>query len=257
MRIVWLVIIGLVSYLIGMLVFFPAAPVVDKIRPQLGPVVLQGVSGKLYKGNISNVFSTDDLLPLQFKNVGWTLAPGTLLRGGTGATFRFEGYGGDGEGVAARQLNGDIRISDLTFDAQAKELEALLPVPLASFNGTLSGDIEKLVLVDQLLTHLEGELIWSNAMLETPVPTRLGEVRVDIEPGDQGSHTVTLNAAGGDVAMDGSVSLTAGGDFSADVLFTPSADAPPDVLSGLRQMGRPDNQGRVRFVRQGNVNRLM
>lgn len=257
MRKVWLIVIGLVSYLIGMLVFFPAAPVIDKIRPQLGPVALQGVSGKLFKGNIRNVFSTDDLLPLQFSDVSWTLSPRTLLSGGTGASFRFEGYGGDGKGLAARQFNGDIRISDFTFDAQAKELEALLPVPLASFAGTLSGDFEKLVLVDQLLTHLEGELVWANAMLETPVPTRLGEVRVEIMPGDQSSHIVTLNATGGDVAMDGAVTVTGGGDFSADVLFTPSPAAPADVINGLRQMGRPDAQGRVRFARQGNVNRLM
>ncbi len=256
MRIVWLLLLGLVSYVIAMLVFFPAAPVVDRIRPQLSNVALENVSGKLYKGNIGTVRSTDDLLPLEFNDVGWTVAPKTLLSGGTGASFRFNGYGGQGAGLAARQWNGDINITDFTFNALAKELEVLLPVPIARFNGELLGDIDQVLLVDNVLEQFEGTLRWNNALLESPIPTSLGDVTVDISPDGEQSHTVALSAAGGDVAMDGSVTLTQSGDFSADILFTPSQNTPAAVLAGLRQMGRADAQGRVRFVRQGNVNRL-
>ena len=80
---------------------------------------------------------------------------------------------------------------------------------------------------------------------------------VDIVPVSEQSHELTLTADGGDVSMDGTISLTLAGDFSADVLFTPAPNAPADVLNGLRQIGRADAQGRVRFVRQGNINRLM
>lgn len=257
MRIVWLVIIGLISYLIGVVALFPAAPVVDRLRPQLGPVALQGVHGKLYNGTIDSVRSTDDLLPLEFRNVGWTLAPKALLTGGAGASFRFDGYGGQGQGLAARQWNGDINITDFSFDAQAKALEPLLPVPIASFSGLLTGDIRRITLVKELLTGFEGTLTWADAKLESPVPTALGQVQVQIEPSDENTHTINLDASGGDIEMDGTVTITQTGDFSADVLFTPSSTAPPAVLNGLRQMGRPDAQGRVRFVRQGNVNRLM
>jgi len=257
MRIGWLIAIGLISFIVGVIALFPAAPVVDKVRPQLGPVALEGVHGKLYNGVIDSVRSTDDLLPLEFTNVGWTLAPGTLLSGGAGAKFRFEGYGGQGEGLAARKWNGDINISDFTFDMQAKELEPLLPVPIASFSGLLTGDIGRIRLVDDRLQEFEGTFNWENAELESPIPTSLGVVQVQIVPEGEQSHTVTLTANGGDIAMDGTVTLTLSGDFAADVLFTPSPDAPADVLNGLRQMGRPDAEGRVRFVRKGNVNRLM
>ncbi len=257
MRLVWLIVVGLLSYVIGMVVLFPAAPVVDKIRPQLGPVALEGVSGKLYNGVIASVRSTDDLLPLEFSNVGWTLAPSTLLSGGAGVSFRFEGYGGEGQGLVARQWNGDITITDFAFSALAKTLEPLLPVPVASFSGQLSGDIEQITVANELLTRFDGTLNWNDALLESPVPTKLGNVQIVIAPDGEQTHVITLTANGGDVSMDGTVSLTLAGDFSADVLFTPSANAPPAVLNGLRQMGRADAQGRVRFVRQGNVNRLI
>lgn len=256
MRIVWLVFLGIVSYVIAMLVFFPAEPVVDRIRPQLSTVALENVSGKLYKGSIGTVRSTDDLLPLEFNDVGWTLSPKTLLSGGAGASFTFNGYGGRGEGLAARQWNGDINITNFTFDAIAKELEVLLPVPIAQFNGELLGDIDQVLLVDNLLARFEGTVKWNNALLEAPIPTSLGDVTVEITPDGEKSHTLALSAAGGDIAMEGSMTLTQSGDYSADILFTPSQSTPAAVLAGLRQIGRPDAQGRVRFVKQGNVNRL-
>jgi len=257
MRFITLCVLGLASYLIAMVVLFPVAPVVDRIRPQLGPVALTGVHGKLYKGVIDEVRSTDDLLPLSFQNVGWVLAPKTLLRGAAGAQISFNGYGGSGKGLVARAWDGSIAVTDFDITAQAKELEPLLPVPIASFSGELVGDFDLISIVNNLLQSVDGTLTWSNAALQTPVPTALGEVVVVIESQEQQSHVVTLNATGGDITMDGSVTLTQSGDFAADVLFTPTPSASPDVLNGLRQMGRADEQGRVRFQRQGNVNRLM
>jgi len=124
MRFISLFVLGVVAYFLAILVLFPAAPVVDRIRPQLGPVALEGVNGKLYKGLINTVRSTDDLLPLEFQNVGWSLSPTALLKGG-GANFSFEGYGGSGEGRATRGWNGTVSITDFSFDAQAKALEPL------------------------------------------------------------------------------------------------------------------------------------
>lgn len=257
MRAVWLIVVGLFAYVVAIVVLFPASPVVERIKPQLGPVAIEGVSGKLYKGLLASVRSTDDLLPLEFRNVGWTLAPSALLSGAAGATIRFEGYGGGGEALVSRSWNGDINIADADLNLQAKELESLLPVPIASFGGTLVGDIKKITIVDELLTAFEGTLNWNDAVLESPIRTFLADVKVQIDPQGEESHRITLDSTGGDMILEGSVDITLSGDFTADVLFTPSPNAPPEVLDSLRQIGSPDAQGRVRFVRQGNVNRML
>jgi hypothetical protein len=257
MRMVWLGLLGILSYLLAMVALFPAAPLIDRVRSQLGPVALEGVNGKLYSGVIDRVHSTDDLLPLEFQNVGWTLAPQTLLAGGAGASIHFNGYGGEGGALVSRSWNGTISVTDFSFTAQAKALEPLLPVPVASFAGELTGDFAQVTLVDNLLKRVDGKLAWRNAALESPVLTKLGTVEVLIKPEGDQSHVVSLSAQGGDVTMDGSVTITLNGDFVADVLFTPAPGAPAAVLDGLRQMGRPDAQGRIRFQQQGNVNRLL
>lgn len=257
MRLIGLCLLGLVTYLVAVVVFFPVAPVVDRIRPQLGPVALEGVSGRLYKGLIDTVRSTDDLLPLEFQNVGWTLAPLTLISGGAGASFTFEGYEGEGQGDVQRKWNGDIVVSDFVATMQSKALEPLLPVPVASFSGQLIADINRIEMVEQMLTRFEGQLTWQDALLEAPVPTALGTVTLEVNPSGEQSHVITISAVGGDVAADGSVTLTLAGDFSADIMLTPSPNASAAVLNSLRQMGQADAQGRVRLRQQGNVNRLM
>ncbi|MFK7891391.1 MAG: type II secretion system protein N [Granulosicoccus sp.] len=257
MRIVGLCLIGLASYLVAMVVFFPASPLIDRVRQQMPMVAMQGVNGKIYNGIIDSVRYTDDLLPLEFSNVGWTLAPSTLLSGGAGATIRFDAYGGQGVGKVQRQWNGDLVINNFKANLLAKELEPLLPVPVASFSGEVSADIEQMRLANQVLTRLSGALKWENAVLESPVPTALGDVNIDIEQVEDEAHIVTVAARGGDVSADGTVSITSTGDFNADILLTPSGTAPVSVVDSLRQIGRPDSQGRVRIQQQGNVNRLM
>ena len=199
--------------------------------------------------------STDDLLPLEFSNVAWSLAPLALARGAA-ADITFEGYGGGGEGQVLRAWNGDVRVEDLVFTADAETLQALLPVPIASFTGTLAGDIARVVLENQLLTTFEGTLAWSDAVLETPVRAALGAVDVDVAKSGADAHVVTLSASGGDVAASGTVSLTLAGDFVADVLLTPAPSASPELIGVLGRVARPESGGRFRWRQSGNVNRL-
>ncbi|MBX2878807.1 MAG: type II secretion system protein N [Granulosicoccus sp.] len=257
MRIVGLCILGLVSYVLAVLVLFPASPIVDRIRPQLGPVALEGVHGRLIKGNIDRVLSTDDLLPLQVQNVGWTLSPAALFSGGAGASITFDGYGGTGRAKVQRKFNGDLLINDFIMNAQAKELEPLLPIPVASFAGEITADISQIKLVNQLLNRFDGTLQWRDAVLESPVPASLGNVTMEIKPDGEQTHVVTIAAAGGEVTADGTINVMLNGDFSADLLLTPSADASSAVIDGLSQMVRADDQGRFRIRQTGNFNRLM
>ncbi|MEE9322245.1 MAG: type II secretion system protein N [Granulosicoccus sp.] len=262
MRILRLILLGVLAYVVAMVAFFPAAPVVDRIRPQLGAVALEGVSGKLYSGKVNTVRSTDDLLPLEFSNVAWRLSPSSLLKGGAGAVISFDGYGGGGEGNVTRRWNGDIAVSDFKFNASAKELEPLLPVPVASFSGRLNGEFARITLQNNLLTALEGSLSWSDAVLATAafgpqLSASLGKIDINVAPEGDESHVALVAAAGGDVAIDGKVSFARNGDYSTDLVLTPASSAPPQLLNVLKRIGRPDAQGQYRIKQSGNVNRMM
>ncbi len=256
MRIARLILLGVVCYLIAMVVLFPAAPVVDRLRPQLGPVALEGVSGRLYSGRIARVASTDDLLPLEASDVRWRLAPTTLLGGG-GARVSLDAYGGETSALVTRSWGGDIKVSDLDLSVRAKELEPLLPAPIAAFDGEIVADIASVLLENNLLTRFEGDIVWSDAVLERPVAVQLGTVQIGVVPESEGAHSGTLSISGGDVDGSGDFTLAGNGDYSLNLQLTPVANASPELLNNLRSFARADAQGRFTVSQSGNINRLM
>ncbi len=257
MRVLRLILLGILTYVIAMVFLFPAAPVVEHFKPQLGPVALNGVSGSLFNGKVEQVRSTDDLLPLEASNVTWRLAPSALLKGGAGASIGFDAYGGSGKGMVTGKRRGDVDVTDFEFDLQAKELEPLLPVPIAEFSGTLSGLIDSLKLENQLLTQFEGVINWRDAEVQRPFQASLGNLNIDIRPEGDNQHLATIDGSGGDLAIEGTVLIGLNGDFASDVLFTPAGTASQSLLNNLRQLGPADAQGRVRLKQSGNVNRLL
>jgi len=256
MRIARLLLLGVACFLITLVVMFPAAPLVDRVRDRLGPVALDGVSGPLWRGRVERVRSTDELLPLEFSDVTWRLAPGSLPGGG-GAKVGFAGYGGTGAGLVERTWRNDLHVSDFTMTAQAGELEPLLPAPIAEFDGTLSVDIERLSIEDELLQSFLGSIRWSEAVLVRPFAARFGTVDITLAPEGEALHAGTLAIGGGDVDGSGTFTIAPNGDYSVDVALTPSASAPGAIVDGLGRMARPDAAGAYRLQQSGNVNRLM
>jgi len=261
MRVVRLVLLGVFVYLIAMVVFFPAAPVIEYVKPQLKPLVLNGVSGKLYKGEVASVVSEDELLPLIMTDVRWTLAPSKLLSG-AGANISYNTLGGSGKGQVLRTWGGDIALENFTMDAQAKELEAFLPVPIASFEGKIEADFDELKLVKQQLSRALGSISWTDANIDTVVfgpqiSLALGTLLINVEPEEGGAHKATINATGGEITADGVVNLAANGDFNLNVLLTPSAETPRALINHLQRTTRPESGGRFRWTESGNLNRLM
>ena len=261
MRAVRLVLLCLLVYAVAVVVLFPAAPVIEKIKPQLKPLAISGVSGKLYNGTVASVVSTDDLVPIELNDVKWRFAPLKLLKG-TGAAIKFSALGGGGTGDVLRTWSGDLAIDNVEIDIDAPELEVFLPVPIATFKGKIRGEFAEARLVNEQLTRLLGELRWNNAEVDTNVfgpqlQLNLGNLLIDINPQDGGAHEAKVSANGGDITADGAVRVGANGDFDLNIVLTPSSNTPRELVDHLKRTTRPESGGRYRWQEKGNVNRLL
>ncbi|MBX2825942.1 MAG: type II secretion system protein N [Gammaproteobacteria bacterium] len=257
MRLFRLVLLCLAVYLVTIVWLFPAAPVVEKIRPMVPPLELAGVEGRVLNGSVRRVTYDDGVLPVELSNLTWRLALQKLFTGAAGVNFTFDAYGGQGQGLVAQRFNGDIDVTDVTINAQMKELESLLPLPIAQFTGRLLAQIEAAEIRNRLLSTFRGKVAWSNAVLEQPIRANLGNIQLDVKPIDDLTHRGFLKSANGELGLEGTVDIKQNGDFKTDITVTPSDDATPEVLSALRGLGRPDQSGRYRIRQNGNVNRLM
>ena len=257
MRVFKLILLGALAYVVSVLFLFPAAPVIKRVEPNIKPIELSGVDGKLLRGSIDRVLYNDEIFPVELTQATWKLLPAKLLSAAVGVNFSFKAYGGLGDGDFERLLNGDMNLRDVNFTGPAKGLEPLLPLPIATFSGQFAIQIELAELRNQLLSKLIARVGWTNAVLETPMQANLGNIVIDIAPLDEQTHRGVIQAGGGDLDVSGSIDLLKNGDFSSNVIIEPRSNASPDLLNALRGLGRADNQGRYRLQRKGNINRLM
>lgn len=259
MRVARLILLGLLTFTVSIVFLFPAAPLVERIKPNIKPVELAGVTGKLFNGQVASVKYADDLLPLEFQQVTWKFAAGALLKGAAGANVTFKGYGGGGDGQVRQQINGDLKVSDVNFNADSKELEVLLPGPVAEFTGKIVGQFDQVHLANQLLKSMQGQLSWNDAIIVTrlygpEITASLGKLDIGIDPEDNASHTVSITSAGGDLAIDGKVVLAGNGDYQTNMVLTPSANAPRELVQVLERMTQPAGGGLFKIQHQGNIN---
>jgi len=257
MRVLKLVLLGALVYIVTILFLFPAAPIIKRVEPDIRPIVLSGVEGKLFRGSVQRINYDDDVFPVELTDANWKVLPRKLLSAALGVNFDFKAYGGLGDGDFERKLSGDINLHDVNFTGPAKGLEALLPLPIATFAGQVALQVEVAELENQLLKKLIAKLNWTNAVLETPFQVNVGQINLDIAPADTQSHRIQVLVGGGELDVKGTVDVKQNGDFVSDVMVKPVANASADLINALRGLGQPDNQGRYRLRRNGNVNRLM
>lgn len=259
MRVMRLILLGLLAFVVTVIFLFPASPLVEKIKPDIKPVELMGVTGKLFNGQVADVVYADDLLPLEFKDVTWKFAASTLFKGGAGANVTFKGYGGGGDGQVSRQWNGDLKVSDFNFDVESKELEVLLPGPVAEFDGTISGQFYTVHLANQALKTISGQLNWNDAIIVTrlygpEIKASLGQLVIVVSPEENAAHLVTITSEDGDLVVDGKIVLSANGDYQTNLLLTPSGNAPQELVQVLQRLTQPAGGGLFKIVHNGNIN---
>lgn len=256
-RVIRLLLLGLLVYIVSIVWLFPAAPIIERVKPQIQPVQLTGVSGRLFKGTVEQALYPDDLLPLSATNVNWRLMPRKLFAAAAGVGFSFDAYGGSGAGEFSRYFSGDMSVENFVYTGPAKGLEPLLPLPIAEFSGELNAQVDDLQIENQLLKTMYGQFNWRDARLESPIAAFLGNVEIQIEPAGSNTHRGIIEANGGEVEVKGSIEIALNGDFKSDVVITPTDEATPELINALRSFARPERDGRYRFQRNGNVNRLL
>ncbi len=258
MKMLGYIALGLVSYLVFMLLLFPAAPVIDRIP--LAPVSLTGVSGQLWSGDVARVEVPNDSLPtgpdtFELENISWRLAPMKLLTGAGAANVSFEAYGGTGEGLLAQGFSGGMSVEEFIYESSGKSLSVLLE-PFVKIGGVLNLKIVEMQMINRQPQSLEATITWKNATLEEPLITKLGEVELNIKPSGE-KHIATISSSGGQLDISGKADVEKNGDFKSDITIKPQKGAPQVVTDMLRGIARPSSDGSYKLRRSGNINRLM
>jgi len=183
--------------------------------------------------------------------LGWTISKADALRGRHVVVL----HPVDGELSPAGTVeivDAGVRVRDLRVELPAQALASALPMrPLPALGGTIAVAAGDLAWSDKAKAGAL-EAHWRGARVATGDNVAdLGTVDLAATPRDSGLAAKLTNS-GGDVRVDGTVSV-AGGSVAIDATVAPNPGAPPGIARALASAGTPDASGAVRIGWRGSV----
>jgi general secretion pathway protein N len=257
-RIVTYSLIGLCSYLIFMVILFPASLAwylaKDEFQKQLPHWQLSGLQNTVWNGQA-------DSLSYQDKPVGqlsWRLNALSLAGLQIRSRFSLQSAQGHLQGKLNAPLSGtEITLRQVEARFPIQELSRFLTTLPTKVDGSISMNLSELVLDNQGMPRaVQGTVIWHQASVtvtEKAVP--LGDLRIALRSDDNGHIHATVRDSGGPLSIEAEVQLQPNGQYRMESNFA-AADGATDGLEQLLSwFGHIDNRGRYQFNYTGQLKR--
>lgn len=246
----WLVLSGVLAFLVTLVLHAPANLMYAWSRPQApGPTQLHGLHGTLSSGGFAAM--TVNNRPV-LADTTWTLQPAwlALLR----LSARIQARGDTVVRVdVSRGLLGSLRLSQLNAAGSVKALLGALGQPSLPVEGQARLELPLLRIRDGVPIEARGSaeiqnLAW--ALSREPLP--LGNFTADLSTGDAGIR-VDMTSGEGPLELSGNATLAPDHAYELSLQLRPRPQASPQLLSLLRSLGQPDAQGWFHIRRTGSL----
>lgn len=245
------------AYLVALLALLPASYVINDLVPQLGikldsKLALTGISGTIWNGEVEQ-------LHYQGKKIGkatWGLHPLSLLVGNLALNWQLKTQDGDLHGEATFDTSGQILLEDIKGQIPVEELTALLPFVPVVVNGAVTFDLSEVQIEGGKPKQATGEIHWNRAVIVAMQKVDFGDVTAILETrADTGNIEAKINNRQGALAVNATAILEASGKYQLAGELTASKQKNRALLNNFIMLGRPDQNGRLRFSQSGRFKR--
>jgi len=231
-----LVFIGVLTYLVGLLVYLPASWILPRLLPE--EVALQGIEGRLWSGSASRLKVGD----LQLQQLGWDWHLLPLLGGQLELMLGTQGPGLDVKGVASWGLWSErLELQDVSAEVSSDYLSQWLD-PSFQLTGKLDVRLKQLQWQQNQLIAINGKASWADAGFGVNQAIGLGQLEAVFEPKFEGTQA-KLQGDGGDLDLNGNVMLKADGDYQVVLRLLPQVKLNKSASSQLSLLGISPNGG--------------
>lgn len=249
----WITAALVLAVLVGLpalVVNLPAARVLAWTDP--AAIVVHDARGPVRAGRAERVELPDSPALSPLTAVTWDLALWRLLTGVLQADVQGRLADIEGDGKLAVTPARTLLIDDLTLRGPVAGLAQQAGWPVL-----LGGDLRAHIVHARLERGrppraVQGRAVWSDARLRAPLRLSLGEVVLEVGPTESGQRA-TLDAEGGELAVDGEWELDTDGRYRVDFVFTPAEDAPKELHELLALIGAREEGGRYRIRMDGRA----
>lgn len=254
----WLIALGLLTYVVGLLALMPARIAVEqglsRVVAAEQPWRLTQVQGVLFDGSARLSMRNRDLGRLH-----WRVHPLSLFTGGVDIDLRLKAPDAVLDGRARIGFGSEITVSALVGQLPLGLVRQWFPMKgllktMDGLEGRVLLDIRRLRLEGRMPVEVEGELRLSDATLRLTPPASLGEFRLQLTSESEGALRGVLRDAGdGPLQVAGEIELALGRSYRVDVKLAYRESAEPRLRQLLSAIGNTSPDGTTRFAFNGRL----
>lgn len=240
----WLIAAGLLAFLAGACIAFPARIAYRWFVPP--EIAIAGIEGTIWNGRADHA----DVVGVYVRNLEWQARPLSLLT--LQPTFDARGElvsSGFVEGRLSVGLGGRFRLRNMTASIALSSLASALSWP--ALNGTANLRIDELDIRDGLPVSAVGNVEVSNLLAPMIYPrSPIGGYRAEFFTQENG---IAASVEDTDGIIDVAGSLTVNSDRSYVFLaaIAPKAGADEGIRNQMRFLGTPDERGQYELRLEG------
>ncbi len=239
-----LLVIGLVTFLIGLVALFPARVAYHWVSPP--GVAIAGIEGTVWRGRALE----GQVAGLYLRDIGWRMRPLALFTGKLAYAVEADAASGFASANVALGAGGRAVLEDLTASLNLQALQQLAGMP--GLDGAASLQFERLEFADGVPVAANGVLEVANVRVPIVHRSPLGGFRAEFFTQDTGI-VASIEDVDAVVELAGSFTLANDRSYQFIGQVAPTDDTPTQLREQMRFLGSPNERGNHEFRFEGQL----
>lgn len=236
--------IGLVTLVVGLLVFFPARVAYRWFLPDT--ISIAGISGSVWSGSAREAYANG----IYVRDLEWRMQPLALLSGGIGFAIEASPQTGFINSNIKLGFGGLISFDELTASLPLQVLESSFGIP--GLRGTANIQFTRLVVDDGLPIKADGAIDVTDLVIPTLYRGSIGGYRAELFTQDTGVMA-SVEDADGVIDVAGSLRLLADRNYEFIAQIAPKNDTPESVRRQMQFLGSANDRGQHELRLEGRL----
>ena len=234
--------IGLVTLVIGLVVFFPARIAYRWFLPDT--ISFAGISGSVWGGSAREASASG----IYVKDLRWRMQPLALFTGDIEYSIKASLSSGFVDANIALGFGGDVTITELTSSLPLQLLEPSVAMP--GLRGTVNAQFDRLVVEDGLPVMADGVIEVADLVVPMIYRASIGGYRAEFFTQDTGVMA-SVEDTDGVVDIAGSLQLSADRSYEFIAQIAPKSNTPASVREQMQYLGSANERGQHEMRLEG------
>lgn len=236
--------IGLITFVAGMIIFFPARVAYRWFAP--ATIALAGINGSIWNGTAREAQANGFYL----QDLNWRIRPLTLLTGKLGYAISASPTSGFVDANVSLGITGAVTLTDVTASLSLQSMRQATGIP--GLSGKLSGQFERIVLDDGIPVSADGVIEIAELIAPPIYRASIGGYRAEFFTQESGVMA-SVEDTDGVVDVAGSLQISSDRNYQFIAQLAPKNNTPAGVLQQMKFLGSANERGQHELRLEGKL----